>query len=85
MIESSANEGIKIKTGVKIDGITENSPGYAVQLGSGNELLADLVINGAGRVADIDTLQLEKQRKGPKLADISTNRNETCCLQNSGG
>jgi glutathione reductase (NADPH) len=54
---ASASEGIGIHSGVNIQAIETSKDGYRVLTDSG-EHTADLVVNGAGRSADIDGLSL---------------------------
>lgn len=66
LVIASAAEGIRVKTGIKIEKIVQNGADYTVLLGSGEQLSADLVVHGAGRIADIEDLNLS-------VANIQTN------------
>lgn len=59
LVEASRSEGIEIHTEVDISGVRKEGSGYDVLFKSGNKLEADLVVNGAGRMPDIDDLNLE--------------------------
>ncbi len=59
LVASSVHDGISIRCGVNISAIEKTSEGYVVQLGDGEIISADLVINGAGRVPAIEVLELE--------------------------
>jgi glutathione reductase (NADPH) len=75
LVEASRAEGIEIHTEVNISGIRKVDSGYQVLFQSGDKLEADLVVNGAGRMPDIDALQLEaagvKIEKGGIVVDSS--------------
>jgi len=60
-------EGIQIHTGVKIERIVSETDAFSVRLASGESIETDLVVHGAGRIPDIDGLNLE-------AANITTNR-----------
>jgi glutathione reductase (NADPH) len=58
LVTATRAEGIQVRTGVSIDSISRGSSGVIVTLKSGERLETDLVVNGAGRIADIDSLNL---------------------------
>jgi glutathione reductase (NADPH) len=58
LVEASRSEGIDIHTGVNIEAVVKNGSGWVVKTTS-DEFEADLVVHGAGRVAAIDSLNLE--------------------------
>lgn len=59
LVEASHADGIEFHTGVSIQAIEKNGSGYTVVLQSGKNLQVDLVVNGAGRAPNIDSLNLE--------------------------
>jgi glutathione reductase (NADPH) len=59
LVKASEAENIKIMTGASIIAVKKNGEGFSVELGSGEVLETDLVIHGAGRIPDIDDLNLE--------------------------
>ena len=62
ILEESARIGIDVKTGVEVEAITAAGAGFEVayrQDGTGGRISAERVINGAGRIANVDTLDLE--------------------------
>lgn len=59
LVEASRAEGIEIHTEVNISAVRKANSGYQVMFQDGDKLEADLVVNGAGRMPDIDALQLE--------------------------
>ena len=60
LVAASIHDGISIHCGVKISAIEKKGDSFVVHLDDGQLIHADLVINGAGRVSAIETLQLEK-------------------------
>ncbi len=58
LMEASAAEGIAVHTGVRITSIEQTTNGLVVHTGDGNVYAADAVVNGAGRLADIEELNL---------------------------
>ncbi len=59
LVEASEAEGISIQTKVSITSIKKSTTGYTVVLESGADLEVDLVVNGAGRTPNIDSLNLQ--------------------------
>jgi len=59
LVEASENDGIDVRTDVAIASIQKRDTGYAVLLESGESITVDLVVNGAGRAPNIDSLNLE--------------------------
>ncbi len=69
LVEASTAEGIQLHTGVGVAAISKTTAGYRVELASGVSFVVDLVVNGAGRLANIDSLNLaaagiESSRRG---------------------
>ncbi|WP_419661318.1 FAD-dependent pyridine nucleotide-disulfide oxidoreductase [Desulfosarcina variabilis str. Montpellier] len=58
--DASADEGIDIHCEVSITGIQKTDKGFMVSTQNGNSFEADLVVHGAGRVPDIDALDLDR-------------------------
>ena len=58
LVEASRSEGIDIHTGVNIEAVVKNGSGWVVKA-TNDEFEADLVVHGAGRVAAIESLNLE--------------------------
>jgi glutathione reductase (NADPH) len=58
LVEASQAEGIKFHTCVSIQAIEKNDSGYLVVLETGENLQVELVVNGAGRAPNIDSLNL---------------------------
>jgi len=58
--DASADEGIDIHCEVAITGIQKTDKGFMVSTQNGNSFEADLVVHGAGRVPDIDALDLDR-------------------------
>ena len=58
LVEASEAEGISIRTDVSIVSIKKSRTGYTVVLKSGADLEVDLVVNGAGRAPNVDSLNL---------------------------
>ncbi|MFW2368642.1 MAG: dihydrolipoyl dehydrogenase family protein [Desulforhopalus sp.] len=59
LLEATRAEGIQVQTGVSIMSIEKDSSGYAITMASGERIETDLVIHGAGRIPDIENLNLE--------------------------
>ncbi len=63
LVEHSRSKGIDIRSGVRISGIEAAAEGFRVVFsedGSRKEIQAEQVINGSGRVANLDGLDLQK-------------------------
>jgi glutathione reductase (NADPH) len=58
LVAASEAEGIVVQTGVQITTIEKDASGLVVKTGEGIPYAADMVVNGAGRVADIKDLCL---------------------------
>ena len=58
-VEASETEGIDVRTGVDIENIEKHGNGFAVRTAQGERFETDLVVHGAGRVPDLETLGLE--------------------------
>jgi len=56
---ASEAEGIRIHTGIRITSIQRKAGIFIIRTGSGRTFKADLVVHGAGRIADIEALELE--------------------------
>jgi glutathione reductase (NADPH) len=59
LVRASESEGIQIHTGVSITSVAKNESGYTVHFASGQPLAVDLVVNGAGRIPNIEPLHLD--------------------------
>lgn len=59
LVEATRAEGIQVQTGVSIKSIGKNGSTYTVTMESGERIETELVVHGAGRIPDIDTLNLE--------------------------
>jgi glutathione reductase (NADPH) len=60
LVGASREVNIDVVAGVKIVGIEKTSAGFSVKTASGPSYEADLVVHGAGRVPDIEALELDK-------------------------
>jgi len=58
LMAASEAEGIAVHTGVRITAIERTANGLLVRTDDGNSYSADMVVNGAGRLADIEELKL---------------------------
>jgi glutathione reductase (NADPH) len=67
LVKASRAEGMQIRTGISIESISRSANGFIVGLASGERIETDLVVHGAGRVANIEALNLQ-------AAGISFNR-----------
>ena len=59
LVKASREEGIEIHTEVAISSIERQGASFIINFDSGEPLEVDLVVNGAGRIADIDALNLD--------------------------
>ena len=59
LVAASQADGINIHTDVAIDAIEKNGAEYTIICGSGNTFQVDMIVNGAGRVPNIDSLGLD--------------------------
>jgi len=58
LMAASEAEGIAVHTGVRITAVEPTAEGISVRTEDGNEYAGDIVVNGAGRRADIEKLNL---------------------------
>ncbi|MGD8522672.1 MAG: NAD(P)/FAD-dependent oxidoreductase, partial [Desulfobacterales bacterium] len=58
LVEACEDEGIEVKSGVKIEYIAKQAEGFSIRTSQGTEFETDLVVHGAGRVPDLDPLGL---------------------------
>ena len=58
LVAASRDEGIEVKTGVGIEVIEKHAGGFSVRTAQGDRFEADLVVHGAGRVPDLEALDL---------------------------
>jgi len=58
LVEASQAEGIEVICGVEIKAIEKHDKGFLIHTAQGESFETDLVVNGAGRVPDLDTLGL---------------------------
>lgn len=59
LVAASGAEGIDIHSGVQISAVEQDGGAFRVITGDGVAYAADVVVNGAGRLADIDDLALD--------------------------
>ncbi len=59
LMDASRDEGIQVRTGIQITAIEKHASELSVQMTGGELLTADLVVNGAGRVPNLEDLALE--------------------------
>jgi len=59
LVEASQTEGINIRSAVEIEAIEKHAQGYSVRTVQGDSFQTDLVVHGAGRTPDLDTLELD--------------------------
>lgn len=59
LVEASSEEGIEVLSGVQIASIDQFSGGFRVHTRGGDLLDADLIVHGAGRVPNIEDLNLD--------------------------
>jgi glutathione reductase (NADPH) len=59
LVNASENDGIQVHAGVSITSVVKNGSGYTIHFTSGQPLVVDLVVNGAGRIPNIEPLHLD--------------------------
>jgi glutathione reductase (NADPH) len=59
LVRASAEEGIEVRTGVQIESVERGPSGFTATAGTGETFDADLVVHGAGRSPNIETLDLD--------------------------
>ena len=59
LVAASQAEGIEIICGVEIKDIEKHDKGFLIETAQGDSYETDLVVNGAGRVPDLETLRLD--------------------------
>lgn len=72
LMDASAQEGIDIRTGVKIESVEKVGDGYLIKT-SDDEIAADLVVHGAGRTADLEGLKPENAGIDYSLRGVAVN------------
>lgn len=59
LVEASREEDIAVHTGVQIVSVQKHEKGFALTTASGDQFAADLVVHGAGRVPNMEDLNLD--------------------------
>jgi glutathione reductase (NADPH) len=59
LVKASQAEGIDVRCGVKISAIKKHDSGFRIHTAQDDSIETDLVVNGAGRVPNIDNLGLD--------------------------
>jgi glutathione reductase (NADPH) len=59
LVQASAAEGIAVDTGVSLSALERTASGIVLHRKNGDDIEVDLVVNGAGRQANIDSLRLD--------------------------
>lgn len=59
LVAASEEVGIRVRTATEVVGVARRAGGLVARTGAGEELEADLVVHGAGRVPEIGALDLE--------------------------
>lgn len=80
LVEISTHEGIEVCCDVDITSIRKTSSGFKLLTAAGRTFEADLVVHGAGRTANIESLDLEKagiefSRRGIKVTGAMATTN----------
>ncbi len=76
-VDASKAEGIRIETGVEVLAVTKERGGLAVRYrheGRNRRVLADRVVNGAGRVANVEGLDLDAGEVEHKDGKVTVDR-----------
>jgi glutathione reductase (NADPH) len=58
LVGASQAEGIEVNCGVEIKALEKRDKGFLIHTAQGESFETDLIVNGAGRVPDLDTLRL---------------------------
>ncbi|SDP58883.1 dihydrolipoyl dehydrogenase family protein [Desulforhopalus singaporensis] len=82
LVMAGRKDGVEVRTGISITSISEQNGVYSVLLDSGEIHETDLVVHGAGRIPNIDFLNLEAaginwNRRGIEVDELmrTTNNN----------
>ncbi len=59
LVEASQTEGIDIRSSIEIEAIEKHAKRFSVRTAQGDSFETDLVVHGAGRAPDLDTLELD--------------------------
>ena len=59
LVKASQTEDIDIRSSVDIKAIEKHAQGFSVRTAQGDSFETDLVVHGAGRAPDLDTLELD--------------------------
>ncbi|MBW2428185.1 MAG: NAD(P)/FAD-dependent oxidoreductase [Deltaproteobacteria bacterium] len=59
LVEATQTEGIDIRSSIEIEAIEKHAKGFSVRTAPGDRFETDLVVHGAGRAPDLDTLELD--------------------------
>ncbi|MGW8195838.1 MAG: dihydrolipoyl dehydrogenase family protein [Desulforhopalus sp.] len=81
LVKATRAEGIQVRTEIVVTSISQNGDGYTVTCESGERIETDLVVHGAGRVPNIDALNLQAagidfQRLGIDVDGYMTTSNQ---------
>lgn len=77
LVKASQEAGINVNTGVSVSSVESTSAGYTVNTrdseGKESRIECDLVVNGSGRVAALEGMELEKGNVETKDGFVKTN------------
>jgi glutathione reductase (NADPH) len=59
LVQATQAEGIDVRTGIDIEVIEKHGEGFLVRTAQGDSFETDLVVHGAGRIPDLDSLGLD--------------------------
>jgi len=59
LVEASQAEGIDIRSSIEVEAIEKHAKGFSVRAANGDSFEADLVVHGAGRAPNLDSLGLD--------------------------
>lgn len=74
LLEATREAGIQVHTNHSITGVEERESGYQVAFESGETMTADVLVHGAGRIANISDLNLDTVGVAHSPRGIEVNR-----------
>ena len=75
LVEASAADGIQVHTNVSVVSVQKNDSDYSIAFESGDDLTVDLVVNAAGRVPNIESLNLQDANVAFSPKGITVDKN----------
>jgi glutathione reductase (NADPH) len=74
LVEASKTEGIDIRTSSPVTAVREENGRYTVETGAGDSFIGDLVVSAAGRIPELEDLNLEAGNVEASKRGVRVNR-----------